>query len=240
MCAKVLLMTDDLNIIIKRSANRKSASLAIYPDQRIVVSVPNRFPDARVEALIRDKINWIQKKLSELRALPQLKTYELKEGESLPFLGEELRLTFQVSSKSSVLRVENALLVSLPMSKANDQLYLKKTLFTWYQQQVLALIRLRVDYYAERLSVSPKNVSVRTYRNRWGTCKSSGDLIFNWKLVFGSPLVLDYVVIHELSHLKEFNHSPRFWGWVQSVMPHYRDAQKELKQLSAQCDSFFK
>ena len=116
MCAKVLLMTDDLNIIIKRSANRKSASLAIYPDQRIVVSVPNRFPDARVEALIRDKINWIQKKLSELRALPQLKTYELKEGESLPFLGEELRLTFQVSSKSSVLRVENALLVSLPMT----------------------------------------------------------------------------------------------------------------------------
>jgi len=229
-----------LNIIIKRSANRKTASLAIYPDQRIVVSVPVRYPDAHIENLIRDKRNWIQKKLTELQALPQLKSYELVEGGVLPLFNEELRLVFQLSSRSSVLRSENDLLVSLPSNKVNDQRYLKNILFAWYQQQALAVIRSRVADFAQRLKVSPKDISVRTYRNRWGTCKSSGDLIFNWKLVFGSPLVLDYVVIHELCHLKEFNHSPKFWRWVESVMPHYRDAQKELKQLSLQCESFFK
>lgn len=95
--------------------------------------------------------------------------------------------------------------------------------------RALERIRERLQYYAPRLGVSPGRVAIREQKTRWGSCSGKGNLNFNWKLIMAPPPVLDYVVIHELCHLREFNHSPRFWALVEGQMPDYRAWKKWLE-----------
>ena len=94
----------------------------------------------------------------------------------------------------------------------------------------LERIRERLNEYAPRMGVIPGRVAIREQKSRWGSCSRKGNLNFNWKLVMAPPAVLDYVVIHELCHLIEFNHSPRFWSLVEGQMPEYEVWKKWLKE----------
>ena len=94
--------------------------------------------------------------------------------------------------------------------------------------RALKRVRERVDHYAPRVGRTPGRVAIRDQKTRWGSCSSKGNLNFNWKLIMAPPQVLDYVVIHELCHLWEFNHSPRFWALVENQMPDYEVWKKWL------------
>ena len=93
----------------------------------------------------------------------------------------------------------------------------------------LRRIRQRLDYYIPRIGRAPGRITIRDQKSRWGSCSSRGNLNFNWKLIMAPPQALDYVVIHELCHLREFNHSPRFWALVAAQMPEYEVWKKWLK-----------
>ena len=95
--------------------------------------------------------------------------------------------------------------------------------------RALLRIRQRIEHYAPLLGVQPGRVTVRDQKSRWGSCSSKHNLNFNWKLIMAPPQALDYVVVHELCHLKIFNHSPRFWALVGSCMPDYEVWKKWLK-----------
>lgn len=177
-----------MNLIVKRSAKRKTISVAVYPDQRVVVSAPMRLPEVRITMFVNEKKPWIETKLKWFATLPppvEKRTY------------------------------------SSPLAR--------RAAARAYQEQALAKLKERITHYAPLLKVSPRNVAIRNYKSRWGACKSNGDLVFNWRLILASDLVFDYVVVHELSHLKEFNHSPAFWRTVESVFPRYKEAKKELR-----------
>lgn len=92
----------------------------------------------------------------------------------------------------------------------------------------------RVAYFAKRMGVTYNRITIREQKTRWGSCSSAGNLNFNWKLVMMPPEILDYVVVHELAHRKEMNHSPRFWAIVESELPDYRERQAKLKILGRQ------
>lgn len=96
------------------------------------------------------------------------------------------------------------------------------------------LINERVNFYATILNLKYNVVAIRDQKTRWGSCSRAGNLNFNFRLVFINPELLDYVVVHELCHLKELNHSPQFWQLVQSVLPDYRERRRDLKKLSLQ------
>ena len=93
----------------------------------------------------------------------------------------------------------------------------------------LERIRQRLNHYAPRVGRTPGRVAIRDQKSRWGSCSGKGNLNFNWKLIMAPPGALDYVVIHELCHLREFNHSPRFWTLVAAQMPDYEVWKKWLK-----------
>ncbi|MBQ8199384.1 MAG: M48 family metallopeptidase [Lachnospiraceae bacterium] len=99
-----------------------------------------------------------------------------------------------------------------------------------YRQAAKEYIPKRADYYAQLLGVTYERIRIADQKTRWGSCSSKGTLSFNWKLMLAPPKVLDYVVVHELCHLIEMNHSPRFWKQVENVIPDYKEYRKWLKE----------
>lgn len=108
-----------------------------------------------------------------------------------------------------------------PLSEAEQRLYRDKARDIFEQ---------KVSYYARMMGVSYGRIAIRDQKTRWGSCSGEGNLNFNWRLIFAPAGVLDYVVVHELAHRKEMNHSPRFWRVVEDTMPEYRKYQKWLKE----------
>ena len=102
------------------------------------------------------------------------------------------------------------------------------------QNKACVVIPRRVAYYAEKLGVSYGKITLRQQKTRWGSCAANGNLNFNWKLVLIPPELLDYVVVHELAHRKEMNHSPRFWAIVEKELPDYCNRREKLKILGRQ------
>ena len=98
-----------------------------------------------------------------------------------------------------------------------------------YRRQAKARLEERAAYFASRMGVSYQKISVRAAKTRWGSCSAKGNLNFHWKLILMPPQVLDYVVVHELAHRKEMNHSPAFWAEVEKILPDYRERRKWLK-----------
>ena len=98
------------------------------------------------------------------------------------------------------------------------------------RQKAKEVIRARVEYYAPKMGVTYKRIFIKEQKTRWGSCSAAGNLNFNWKLILIDEELLDYVVVHELAHRKEMNHSPRFWRVVEDTMPEYRKYQKWLKE----------
>lgn len=99
-----------------------------------------------------------------------------------------------------------------------------------YRQAAKEYIPRRADYFAQRIGVSYERIRIAEQKTRWGSCSSRGTLSFNWKLMLAPPKVLDYVVVHELCHLIEMNHSPRFWKLVEEIIPDYKEYRKWLKE----------
>ena len=104
----------------------------------------------------------------------------------------------------------------------------------YYRNLAREVLGARTGYYARKMGVTYGRISIREQKTRWGSCSSAGNLNFNWKLVLMPPELLDYVVVHELAHRKEMNHSPRFWAVVEKELPDYRDRREKLKILGRQ------
>ena len=115
--------------------------------------------------------------------------------------------------------------LSADLSESKRNVYIRKAKET---------ITKRTSYFARLMGVSYRNITIREQKTRWGSCSANGNLNFNWKLVLMPPELLDYVVVHELAHRKEMNHSPRFWAVVEKELPDYRERREKLKKMGKQ------
>ena len=106
----------------------------------------------------------------------------------------------------------------------------RDALTRWYRTHAEQKLQEKVERYAGVIGVSPAAVGFRTFKSRWGSCDSRGLVQFNWKIIIAPNRIVDYLVVHELCHLKQHNHSPRFWKCVESVFPGYRECREWLKQ----------
>ncbi|MBI2313079.1 MAG: M48 family metallopeptidase [Betaproteobacteria bacterium] len=215
---------------VKRTSRKWSIGLQV--DERgLLVTVPKRGASARsVEQVLRDKAGWVLKTLGEWRerAAPRLAWHE---GARLPYLGAELVLAFnRANVRGRVLRLDGHVLATLP--DPEDTTAVEKLMTRWYREEALALFRERVAHYARRLELAPPRIRLSTARTRWGSCNENGTITLNLRLVQLPLKLVDYVVAHELAHLKEMNHSARFWALVESLIPDYREAREKLKNLS--------
>ena len=212
--------------ILKRSPRRRTIGLRI-DEGGLTVNAPTRTPLHRLEAVLADKSGWVRGKLAEMleRQAPER---IWQDGETLPFLGAHLRLTTLTGrARAQPLVVDERLLTEV--TDIDDSAAVKAKVLKWYQRQALDHFTKRVAVYAERLGVPLPPLFLSNASKRWGSCNSRGEVRFNWRLIKAPPRLIDYVVAHELAHLKHLNHSPAFWHTVALLYPDCLTAQRELK-----------
>jgi hypothetical protein len=202
------------------------------------VRAPRWTPLAEIDAALQEKARWIVRKLHETteRRKAQLEGQIVwGEGACFPFLGQTVCV--QLSGKGGVTHLGDAqspspgqLQLALPQTATQAQI--RAAVRAWLLQQARALFVQRLDHFAPLLQVRWTQLGLSNAATRWGSARSDGSIRLNWRLVHFELAVLDYVVAHELSHLRVMNHSPRFWETVRSVVPDYAVLRARLKHES--------
>jgi len=209
----------------------------------LVVSAPKWVPLYEVDAAVREKSGWILSKLreSQQRSQQQAATrIDWKEGAVIRFLGESVILVLDPrhgfsgagaelkSDDSSLPGVPHLTLhLGLPQHATREQM--RDAVQAWLMRQAKRIFTERLNHFAPQLGVHWRKLSLSSAGTRWGSARSDGSIRLNWRLVHFKQSVLDYVVVHELSHLRVMDHSPRFWDTVRAVVPDYAELRGQLK-----------
>lgn len=208
---------------------RKTIGLRIS-EKGLVVHAPKRVSQSYLEAVILSKARWIIGKL-QAREANQLAPFEWIDGACLRLLGAPLYLALSEDTKKrKITHIQDAIHFALP--DVHDEHLIIKEVTRWFKQMALQDFERRIALFAAKLGKPTPKVLLSNARSRWGSCNSKGEIRLNWRLIQAPPHIINYVVCHELAHLVEMNHSAKFWQQVAILFPHYKTAEKELKQLS--------
>ena len=213
-------MNNPLSPRIIRS-HRKSLALQVLPNAQVLVKAPYWMPDSLIQRFLKDNHAWIEKKIALKKQ--NVAVSDRVMGEKLLYLGNELDI--RVGNYSSIHLGKDHILFPEVL-----KFRIKKELSTWYVQQAKDLITRQVVALSKEMQVEYKSISFSDTKSRWGSCSHDNHLQFNWRLVMAPLLVVNYVIIHELSHITEKNHSMDFWRRVGKFNPSYRQNRKWLKE----------
>ena len=204
----------------------------------LVVSAPPWVALYEIDRAVHGKSGWILKKLHETRErqrrLDALRI-EWKDGAVFPFLGDPVCLALDpglaqssaLDTKAESAGISRFLRLRLPAGAT--ALQVEQAVQAWLMQQAMALFTARLDFFAPQLGVQWGKLGLSSAATRWGSASSSGAIRLNWRLMHLRPVLIDYVVVHELSHLRFMDHSARFWATVESILPNHAILRRELK-----------
>lgn len=225
-----------------KRARRRNIGFLVGPEG-LTVSAPKWVPLYEVESALQNKAAWIVRKLGEMRERGQrmdASRIEWKEGASFPFLGEPVIVVLdsrQGDGGVGVLHTDAQALPGVPrltlhlgLPQTATPAQIRDTVQAWLMRQATRVFTERLQHYAPLLGVQWKKLSLSSAATRWGTAHSDGSIRLNWRLIHFRLPVIDYVVAHELSHLRVMDHSPRFWDTVRTVMPDYAQLRGQLKE----------
>lgn len=216
-------MNPDLKYTILRKPRKRGATITVQPDNEVVISVPKYFSESMIQEILERQASWIAKKTAVYKNLRQkfpAKNYQ--EGDLFHFLGDVYSLKVQTAALRKVELQKNNLWVFCPQeipSKGKDSL--ASVIRAWYESEAERILKVRVKYYEERMKLLGGEIEIKTIRSFWGSCAADKKLRFNARLIMAPLEVVDYVVVHELSHLVHRNHSYRFWNLVGQFIPQY-------------------
>ncbi|MDA9982620.1 M48 family metallopeptidase [Gammaproteobacteria bacterium] len=214
---------------IIRTLRKKTASVRVQ-EGKVSVVVPKSISMDTIDTLATKKTKWIREKLLLQREHQPTKPKEYVSGESFTYLGRNYRLKVQTGPTKSVKLKYGRLVVHVPPSVQKRDQYIQNSLTEWYREHAVKKLQEKLNRYAQVVGVTPSSVGIKTFKGRWGSCSTKGSLLFNWKVIIAPNRIVDYVVVHELCHLHEHNHSPKFWRCVERVGPDYLDCRGWLKE----------
>jgi predicted metal-dependent hydrolase len=236
---RIALATCDVAYAFRR-AKRRTIGMVIGPDG-LEVSAPRWVTVGEIESTLHEKADWIVRKLVEMqehqRRLGEARI-QWRDRVVLRYLGASLQVVLDSSAalKKNSAQLETlgnespasfVLRIGLPITASPEQI--RDATQAWLMRRAKELFAERLDYFAPRLGVAWKRLSLSSAPTRWGTASADGAIRLNWRLIHHKLDVIDYVVAHELSHLKVMDHSPQFWDTVKSVMPDYPERRRVLR-----------
>lgn len=233
------LVFENMPVHLIRSNQRKSISIQIKPKSPIIVRSPLITPTWHVMDFLKLKKSWIHKHWQA----PDENSNGIKADESYLFLGESLKLKAVMTPLKTVFfsRHIDSLMVHLPEAmwleyRNQDLSDFRQQFLKFYHREAVHLILDRMKIWQERTNLNPKKIAFRNQKTRWGSCSSTGTISLNWRLIAAPLEVIDYILVHELCHLKHMNHSDQFWNLVQHHYPNWDQAEIWLKKNGLQLD----
>jgi predicted metal-dependent hydrolase len=216
-------------------SRRRTMTFSVSP-AGLSVRAPFGMSQASIEAAVQEKGSWIVRKLSGMQqreaCMAALKM-DWQAGAQLAYLGGTLQVRVDPQAEKHSLKSDsesyNTSVLSLALPATASDKKIRDTTKKWIAQQATQHYTTRMNHYAALLGVTWRTLALTNANTRWGSAKADGSIRLHWRLMQFPPEVIDYVVAHELSHLRELNHSPRFWATVASVLPDYEARQKQLK-----------
>lgn len=217
---------------VRTSARARHVSLRVSPGKGVEVVLPRGVAVAQGEALLRTKAQWVRRALERMQAAPdqphQPDLPPLFSGRTLSCASEQLTLRLAIGAPSGRFRATRQGTTLDLTLHALDEATVRAALSAWYRRQASAVFAERLQA-CNSFGFAYHRVTIKEQKSRWGSCSRAGNLNFNWRLLLAPLPVLDYVVIHELAHLREHNHGPRFWALVASACPQFREHRRWLK-----------
>ena len=224
-----LLAGKHITYTLKRSGKRRSIGLRI-DDRGLTVSVPLRASERWLSSVLQDKAHWVVEKLAGWKTCkPPVVRWQ--DGEKIDFLGELLELRVMQSLFTSPAHQRGDQLWVFPADHG-DTARIEEAVSRWYRHEAEQHFARRVAHYSPLLDAVPRSVKLSQAQTQWGSCTADGVVRLNVQLIKLPPRLIDYVVVHEMAHLRELNHSAAFWRVVESVCPDYASLRSELKAVS--------
>jgi predicted metal-dependent hydrolase len=219
----------DLHYTLKQGHITRYIRLEIWPDIGLVVIVPHKYDIDYVNEFIRSKKAWIFKKLQQQVEKQQIDIdRELVNNDIILFLGNKItvNLTSLKNRDGRVYLEDNRLFVNPHYTEKTVNILVEE----WYRFQAKLLLQEKAEEWSRIIGVEYKELNIRAQKTRWGSASRKKIISFNWKLLKAPEPIIDYVVIHELAHLKEMNHSVRFWDMVSQYHPQYKQSRLWLRK----------
>lgn len=226
---ETIRLNEKIEVEVRRRSYQRRWNLWVHPTGLIRVTCGKKTPPKALKKWLLQMQPWIEKSLragEKLREKYPPKKY--LEGECFMYKGQDYRLRFKPGSSSRVSHSDFEIVLGL--SPESSLLLKQEKLLALYKKEARIWIPPRVEYWAHCMGLFPSSVSLRGQKTRWGSCSSQGHISLNWKLMAAPSEILDYVVIHELAHLKHQNHSKAFWSLVEAYCAEYKGLRKWLRE----------
>ncbi|MCJ7435687.1 MAG: M48 family metallopeptidase [Anaerolineales bacterium] len=205
-------------------SRRRTIALIVERDGSLTIRAPIRASRAAIDSFVQEQTAWILRKREVVKRIAEIPAKQYVDGETFLFLGSSYDLKLVRPQRPS-LKFENGFHLSKTAQKKGQQIFIR-----WYKERALEIISARVDEYARQYDFSPKQVKITSAKTRWGSCSPNSTLSFTWRLALAPLDVIDYIVVHELAHLRVRNHSQKFWKVVEAILPEYKSQRKWLKE----------
>jgi predicted metal-dependent hydrolase len=177
-----------------------------------------------IDEVVREKSDWIRKKIAAMKSRPQAVSHAYEEGEIFWFLGRPYPLHLDDEPGTGIRRTDR---LCVPRTIKTD---IRRGLQHWYMTEAYKEIHSRCMWFSMMTGYSPTSVRITDATGRWGSCNHKGGLNFSWRLIQAPLEIVDYVIVHELVHLRQPDHSPKFWAKVEALMPDYKRRREWLRE----------
>jgi hypothetical protein len=225
--------TKRIDYTIKRGNRKKTLAINVTLASQVIVLAPNNFSREKIKTIVKKKALWILGKQEHFKRLAMLfPEKEFVSGEQILLLGRKYRLKIKEENHLSIPKLSGRRLfiyVHSNLAPEDRKEIIKDTLIKWYFIKSTKIIKQRITRYGKLLDLFPKKVIIKDQKKRWASCSSDSILRFNWRIAMAPISIVDYVVVHELCHLKIKNHSSDFWKLVSLAIPDYQKRKDWLK-----------
>lgn len=227
----------DISYTLLPGTDRNTTDIVIERNGQIVVRPPRSLTSEKVDAVVEAKRLWIYRNLAEWRDLNAAAVArEWVNGETFLYLGRSYRLSIVESAGTGLTLKDGRFLLSRSVIERDGVVGARRAFETYYSERALERVRARIRYYAPKVGVETRSVEVKDIGFKWASCTKMGALAFHWKCMMAPARVFDYLVVHELCHLIQRNHSAAYWNEVDKVMPDYRERKDWLRKHGAGLD----
>ncbi len=221
------------DIILK--SNRKTLSLCVMKDGSVVVHAPNRASESQIERFVLSKQPWLASKIAIIENTRQ-KFSEVISGEECLFFGVQCKKIKSDTTRRIDFDQNHNIVVPNGVGEDKEILLIKN----WYKKQAKEILVKRTKEIMNKIKLIPSDIKINDAKCKWGSCNTKGVVSFNWRVVMLEPAVIDYVIVHELCHLVEFNHSKKFWSLVNTFLSDAHKRKQKIKEYAFLLDMYRK